>query len=139
MTAHESFTHSPEYIQSSNTNFGYTFAGVFGFLAVLPMLTKGLPPKPLLLALAAVFMLITLHRPGWLAPLNKLWFKFSVVLGKIMVPLTMIPIWLITILPIGLVFKLVGSDPLRLRFDASAKSYWLPRTAASRTAMTDQF
>lgn len=36
--------------------------------------------------------------------------------------------------PIGLLFKLIGRDPLSRKFDRSAKSYWVERTASRAPA-----
>jgi hypothetical protein len=139
MTAHESFTHSAEFEQSSNTNFGYTFTIVFAVLALWPVVWHGLLPQPWFLMLACCFALVTLWAPQWLKPLNKIWFFISVVLGKIMVPVTMIPIYAIAIIPIGLAMKLFKADPLRLGFEPHIRSYWILRTDEQRTDMTDQF
>lgn len=139
MTAHESFTHAPEFEQSTNTNFGYTFAGVFAVLAFWNTLWHGAPPHPWLLVVACVFALVTLWAPQWLAPLNKAWFWVSVILGKVMIPLTMLPIYVLAVVPVGVVMKLFGANPLRLGFDRHAATYWITRTPDSRSDMIDQF
>jgi hypothetical protein len=46
-----------------------------------------------------------------------------------------------TILPVGLLMRLLGKDPLRLRLDKTVASYWLPRSdeRPQSEAMRQQF
>jgi hypothetical protein len=71
---------------------------------------------------------VALVYPRLLAPLNKLWLKFGLLLYKVMNPLVLGLLFFVTITPIGIVMRLFGKDFLRLRLDRSAKSYWIERT-----------
>ena len=82
---------------------------------------------PYALVVAAAFGGFALAAPGVLAPLNKLWLKFGLLLHHIINPLVMGLLFFGVITPMALIVRLLGKDLLRLRFDAQAKSYWIPR------------
>ena len=60
-------------------------------------------------------------------PLNKAWTKLGLVLFKVVNPVVLGMIFVVTIVPIGLIMRALGKDPLRLKFDPSATSYWIER------------
>lgn len=138
MTAHE-VTHAAPIKAGSATNFGYTFAGLFTLISILPVVFKHEAPHALPLAIGAVFMLITLWRPSLLEPLNQLWFRFSLLLGKIMVPVVMSAIWLIAVVPTGLIMRTLGKDSMGLKPNRAASTYWVTRTPDADASMSDQF
>ena len=70
---------------------------------------------------------ITVIIPKWLAPLNRVWFKFGILLGKIFSPLILGAIFFIIITPTALISRLFGRDELRLK-RTTAITYWLDRT-----------
>jgi hypothetical protein len=111
---------------SSDRAFGGVFAVVFALLGGWPLL-DGAPPHLWAWALALGFAFVALLRPTWLAPLNRLWTRFGLFLHKIVNPLVLGVIFLVAILPIGLLFKLLGKDPMRLRRRPDAGSYWIER------------
>lgn len=69
-----------------------------------------------------------LLRPSLLSWLNALWLKLGLLLHRIVNPIIMAVLFFGTILPIGLLMRAFGKDPLRLRLDKAADSYWLPRS-----------
>ncbi len=79
--------------------------------------------------------------PKLLAPLNHLWFKFGLLLHKIVNPVVLAIMFFLVITPIGLLMRALGKDPLRLRLDKAATSYWIDRTppGPSPDTLGDQF
>jgi len=71
--------------------------------------------------------LVALIKPTLLTGLNKLWIKLGLLLGKVVSPIALGILFYIIITPIGLLIRINGKDPLRLKFDPNAKSYWIPR------------
>ncbi len=53
--------------------------------------------------------------------------KFGLLLHRVVNPLTMGVIFFFTVTPIALMFRILGKDPLRLKLDPEAKSYWIYR------------
>jgi hypothetical protein len=123
---HETFTREEEVKGSSDRAFGLTFAAVGLILAGISF-WRGGSWWPYALAAAAVFAGLALAAPGVLAPLNRLWLKFGLLLHHVINPLVMGLLFFGVITPMALALRLMGKDLLRLRFDVRAKSYWIPR------------
>lgn len=111
---------------SSNRSFGFVFTIFFSLVALFPLLHK----KPVLiesLILSGLFGFIALTKPSLLAPLNQLWTKFGVILGRIVSPIALGILYAIVFIPGGLLFRLFGKDSLKLTINKQASSYWIPR------------
>jgi hypothetical protein len=117
---------------SSDRNFGFVFSAVFGLIGFYPLLHGG-PLRAWALGLAALFLIATLVRPAILSPLNRLWTRFGLLLHRVMSPIALFVVFCLGILPTALVLRALGKDPLRLRFDPSAGSYWIPRKPPGRS------
>jgi hypothetical protein len=111
---------------SSDRAFGLVFTAFFAIVAVLPML-RSEPPRPWAFAAAGVLLALALAAPRLLAPLNRLWLKFGDLLHRIVSPIALAILFYGVVTPTGLLMRLFGKDPLRLRFDREAKSYWIAR------------
>lgn len=108
---------------SSARTFGLFFAALFALIAAWPIF-YGNAPRLWPVPIAAAFLGAALLRPLWLEPLNRLWFAFGMLLGKIMTPIVMFLIFALTIVPIGLILRISGKDPMARRFDPAASTYW---------------
>jgi ABC-type uncharacterized transport system permease subunit len=121
---------------SSTRVFGLFFAAFFALITFWPLI-HGLGIRFWALGLALAFLAASLLRPQLLEPLNRLWFLLGIVLGKIMTPVVMLLIYVLTIVPIGLILRMRGKDPMARRFDREAKTYWKPHPGAG--SMKRQF
>lgn len=126
---HEELRDRSEVQAGSERSFGIVFAVVFVILALLP-LTSSKPPLYWAFAVAALFIVLALFAPNILAPLNRIWFKFGLLLHRIVSPVIMAVLFYLVITPTGLVMRLFRKDILRLRYDVDAGSYWLKREPA---------
>jgi hypothetical protein len=124
----------------SERSFGLVFSAVFTIVALFPLLGDG-GVRWWALAIAAAMLAIGLCRPGLLRPLNRLWFRFGLLLNRIVSPVVMGILFFLTVTPVGLVMRLRNRDLLRQRFDPGAKSYWIEidRETAARSSMRQQF
>jgi len=77
---------------------------------------------------SAVFLLLAFVAPQVLELPNKLWFKFGILLGSIIAPVVMALVYFSTVLPTGLIMRLLGKDILKQKLDKNAKSYWIERS-----------
>ncbi len=126
-SSHEQF-HREEAVQAgSNRSFGLIIGGVFLVLSVVKLWT-GSRYGFIFLTLAGVFVAAALAAPRLLGPLNQVWFRFGLLLHKVVSPLVMTLIFFGAILPTGFLMRVCGKRPIPLGFDRDAKSYWLPRT-----------
>ena len=121
---------------SSNRNFGIVFFIVFLLIAVYPIL-KGNDIRIWSLLISFVFLILGLINSKLLTPLNKLWFKFGLLLGKIVTPLIMGFIFFIVVTPIGILMRLLRKDLLNLKYNEK-KTYWIEKTGP-KSKMKNQF
>jgi hypothetical protein len=82
------------------------------------------------LGLAAGLTLASLVAPSLLKPLNIAWFKFGMLLHKVVNPVVMMALFLVAIVPAGLIMQLVR-DPLQRRRKPGGESYWIKPDPAS--------
>ena len=121
---------------SSNRSFGIVFFIVFFLIAIYPLLNDGnIRIWSLIISLA--FLILGLLNSKILKPLNKIWFKFGLLLGKIISPLVMGLIFFIVVTPIGLLMRLFNKDLLNLKFNKT-KSYWIEKNGP-KSKMKNQF
>ncbi|NGZ06963.1 MAG: hypothetical protein G8237_11470 [Magnetococcales bacterium] len=112
---------------SSDRAFGLVFAALFAGISAWLGLT-GTGGFGWALLLSVVLLTIAWHVPHWLAPCNRLWTRFGLVLHRVVNPLVMGVIFFVVITPFALFFRLTGRDLLHRRFrPGSQSSYWIPR------------
>ena len=111
----------------SDRNFGLVFAAVFSFLALWP-LVHGRSVHLWPLAVAAIFLAAALAVPAALRPLNRLWFLLGMMLSKMMTPVVMSLLFFVVVTPVGFLMRAFGQDPLRLKRERNAESYWIKRS-----------
>jgi len=138
--AHEDLDRVQHVESSSNRSFGVVFAAVFLIVTVWPVF-RGESPRWWALGVSIVFALIALLRPALLGGLNRLWTKFGLLLGAIVSPIALGVLFYGILTPLGILSRMRGNDPLRLKRDPSAQSYWISRKPPGPppTSMTNQF
>ena len=124
----------------SERSFGLVFAAVFLIISLFPLLGSG-GVRWWSLAIAGVFLVAGLTFPDVLRPLNKLWFRFGLLLNKIVSPIVMGILFFLTVTPVGLLKRIGDADLLRQKFDPNAASYWIDvdREHKAQTSMRKQF
>jgi hypothetical protein len=138
--AHEDLSRDHQIEGSSDRSFGLVFAAVFLLIACWPLLYRE-RPRWWSLGVAGVFALVAILRPTLLRHPNRLWTKLGLLLGKIVSPVALAILFYGVVAPIGMLVRLTGKDPLRLRLDSGAESYWIPRKPPGPPpeSMTNQF
>ncbi len=111
---------------SSDRNFGLVFTGFFALLGVLG-LWHGTARWPIWFGLAALMLALALATPQILSPLNWIWTKIGLFLHAVVSPIMLGVLFYVCITPIGYLMRLSGKDPLSLRHDPAADSYWIRR------------
>lgn len=137
---HESFDRTEEPVRSSDRAFGFVFAGVFAFFAVLP-LVFGDPLRLWCAAVSAAFLITALVRPALLAGMNRAWGRFGHLLHRIVSPIALGFMFFGVVTPTALVRRALRHDPLHLRLDRTADSYWIERRppGPAPQSLTNQF
>ena len=121
---------------STNRSFGIVFFIVFFIIAIFPLKNDG-DIRIWSLVVSIIFLLLGLSNSKILTPLNRLWFKFGILLGRIMSPLIMGLIFFLVVTPIGLIMRMLRKDLLNLKFDNN-RSYWIKKKGPKRK-MKNQF
>lgn len=121
----------------SERNFGIVFAVVFVIIALWPIFGDD-AIRPAFLVAALVVLGIASLAPGLLRIPNRLWFRFGMLLGALIAPIVMLLVYLTTFVPIGLLMRMFGMDPLKMHPDSTAKSYWVERKDKPQS-MKNQF
>ena len=138
--AHEDLTREQEVEGSSDRSFGVVFAVVFLLIAGWP-LWYGQGPRWWALVIAVLFALVAMVKPALLAGLNRQWMKLGILLGKVVAPIALGVLFYGVVTPLGFAMRLTGKDPLRLKYDRGADSYWIKREPPGPPpdSMTNQF
>jgi len=120
----------------SNRSFGIVFFIVFLIIALYPLINnEGIRIWSIIISL--VFLILGLIDSKILSPLNKLWFKFGILLGKIISPLVMGIIFFLVVTPIGILMKILKKDLLNLNYNNN-KTYWIEKNEP-KSKMKNQF
>ena len=120
----------------SNRSFGIVFFVVFLTIATYPLI-NGDELRLWSLIISIVFLSLGLVNSKILNPLNKLWFKFGIFLGKIISPVVMGIIFYLVVTPIGLLMRLLKNDLLNLKFNNNS-TYWIEKNEP-KSKMKNQF
>ena len=121
---------------SSNRSFGIVFFIVFLLVALYPLL-KDNDLRIWSLVISFIFLILGLINSKILTPLNRLWFKFGLLLGKFLSPLIMGIIFFIVVTPIGIIMRLLKKDLLNLKYNKK-ETYWIDKSGP-KSKMKNQF
>ena len=121
---------------SSNRSFGIVFFIVFLLIALYPLL-KGNDLRIWSLVISFVFLVLGLINSKILTPLNRLWFKFGLLLGRFISPLIMGIIFFVVVTPIGIIMRLLKKDLLNLKYNKK-ETYWIDKSGP-KSKMKNQF
>ena len=120
----------------SNRSFGIVFFIVFFIISLFPLL-KGNDIRIWSLLVSLIFLVLGLINSNILSPLNKLWFKFGLLLGNFISPIIMGLVFFLVVTPTGLFMRFIGKDLLNLK-KKNVKSYWIDKTGP-KSKMKNQF
>ena len=121
---------------SSNKSFGIVFFIVFLIIALYPLIKDG-DLRLWSLIVSLIFLILGLINSTILTPLNRLWFKFGIFLGKIVSPIILGIIFFLVVTPTGVLLRLFGKDVINLKYNKN-NSYWIKKTGP-KSKMKDQF
>ncbi len=120
----------------SNRSFGIVFFIVFLIISIYPLLNNE-NIRIWSLIISFIFLVLGLFNSKFLNPLNKIWFKFGLFLGKIISPIIMGIIFYFVVTPIALLMRLLKKDLLNLKFNKN-NTYWIKKSGP-KSKMKNQF
>jgi hypothetical protein len=138
--SHESFARNETSVPGSNRSFGIVMAVALTLLALINYWHDG-RSWPWTAGLAGLFLATAWLYPAALGPLNSVWFKFGLLLHRLVSPVIMALLFYGTIVPIGLMMRALGKDMMRLKRAPGSGSYWIVRQppGPAPETMKDQF
>ena len=121
---------------SSNKSFGIVFFIFFLIVATYPIFFDG-NLRTWSIIVSIIFLILGLMNSRILTPLNLLWFKLGMFLGRLISPIVMLLVFFLTVTPTGLIMRLFNKDLLNLK-RKKTNSYWIKRDS-SKSNMKNQF
>tara|TARA_B100000768_G_scaffold144054_1_gene136425 strand:- start:3709 stop:4101 length:393 start_codon:yes stop_codon:yes gene_type:complete len=122
--------------KSSNRSFGIVFFLVFLIVSILPLFNDE-NIRIWAIIIAIIFLYLGLKNSLILTPLNKIWFKFGILLGTIVSPFIMGIVFFLVVTPTGIFMRLLGKDIIKLKKN-NKKSYWIEKSS-TKSDMKNQF
>ena len=120
----------------TNKSFGVVFFIVFLIIAIWP-LKSGFDVRLWSLIISIIFLILGIFNSNLLSPLNKAWFKFGLILGRIVSPVVMGIIFFFVVTPTGFLMKVFQKDLLNLKYNKQS-TYWIKRNEI-KSKMKNQF
>ena len=121
----------------SNRSFGIVFFVVFIIVSLYPLLNDQ-NIRIWSLIVSFIFLFLGMINSILLIPLNALWFKLGLFLGKYIAPIVMGIIYFAVVFPTFLLLKLFKNNYLNIKYEKNKNSYWI-KTKNKNTTMKNQF
>ena len=121
---------------NSNKSFGIVFFIVFFIVSVFPLLHEG-NVRIWSIIIAIIFLVLVLLNSKILTPLNRIWFRFGILLGSLVSPIVMSIVFFAVVTPISFMMKLFNKNLLTLKKD-NKSSYWI-NSSKIKSKMKNQF
>tara|TARA_B100000700_G_scaffold164828_1_gene182287 strand:- start:5549 stop:5932 length:384 start_codon:yes stop_codon:yes gene_type:complete len=120
----------------SNKSFGIVFCIFFLIVSLYPLI-NGESIRLWSIILSGIFLILGLLNSRALTPLNILWFKFGILLGRFISPIVMGLVFFLVVTPTGIIMRLFKKDLLKLKKNNS-NTYWINKEE-SKSDMKNQF
>ncbi len=126
MDFHEDFTRQEETPGPSDRVFCFALAAGLAVVGLLPLVARR-PVRWWALAVSGGLAVVGLLRPSFLFPVRWLLTRLGLAVSAVISALVATLLFYLVVTPIGFLRRRQGRDPLGLRFDAGAASYWKQR------------
>ncbi len=122
----------------SEKNFGYTFSIIFFILSIYPFIHSK-PINLYFLLTSIVILIITLVKSSWLKKPNIIWFKFGILIGHVMAPIIMAFVYILTVIPVGVILKILNIDIMNIKIKKNENTYWIDKDNRKYRTMKNQY
>ena len=120
----------------TNKSFGIVFFIFFFLVSIFPLLNDG-NIRVWSLIVSIIFLILGILNSKILTPLNQVWFKFGILLGRFVSPVVMGAVFFAVVTPTSVIMKVLQKNLLNLKKD-NKKTYWIERSKI-KSKMKNQF
>jgi len=120
----------------SNKSFGIVFFVFFLIVSAYPLFDDG-NIRIWSLVISVIFLILAILNSKILTPLNQIWFKFGILLGRFVSPIVMGIIFFAIVTPTSIIMRMLGKNLLNLKKN-NKKTYWIERSKI-KSKMKKQF
>ena len=120
----------------TNKSFGIVFFLFFLIVSLFPLFKDG-NIRIWSLIIAVIFLVLGILNSKILTPLNKIWFKFGILLGSFVSPIVMGVVFFAIVTPTSIIMRVLGKNLLNLKKD-NKNTYWIARSKI-KSMMKNQF
>ncbi len=125
---HEDFSRAEDVKGSTDRGFGLTVGGILLLIAVVRTYLHGVGwLQPALGVIGLALVALGLIAPTDLSGLNRAWTRLGLILFRVVNPVVLGLVYFVVVMPLGLLIRTSRRDPLNLKFDPWAESYWVVR------------
>jgi predicted membrane protein len=120
----------------TNKSFGIVFFVFFLIVSIFPLLNDG-DIRVWSLIISLVFLILGILNSKILTPLNQIWFKFGILLGRFVSPVVMGIIFFAIVTPTSVIMRVLQKNLLNIK-KGNKKTYWIERSKI-KSKMKNQF
>jgi predicted membrane protein len=120
----------------TNKSFGIVFFVFFLIVSIFPLLNNG-DIRVWSLIISLIFLILGILNSKILTPLNQIWFKFGILLGRFVSPVVMGIIFFAIVTPTSVIMRVLQKNLLNLK-KGNKKTYWIERSKI-KSKMKNQF
>ena len=120
----------------TNKSFGIVFFVFFFIVSIFPLLNDG-DIRVWSLIISIIFLILGILNSKILTPLNRIWFKFGILLGRFVSPVVMGIIFFAIVTPTSVIMRVLQKNLLNLK-KGNKKTYWIERSKI-KSKMKNQF
>lgn len=113
-------------LRPSNKITGLVMSSIFVIISIFPIM-KGQNIIIEGIIFSVILIICSLSIPIIFAPTSWILHKFSTILRIIINPTILLFLYVFAVIPSGIYLKISGKDPMKLKFDKNAKTYWIER------------
>ncbi|OCQ91674.1 sxtJ [Oscillatoriales cyanobacterium USR001] len=121
-------------------DFGFLIGGLIAFLfgLLVPVLRHhSIPWWPWIIG--GVMITLALVAPKTLNPIYHGWMRFGLILNAIETPIILGIVFYLILLPMGMIKRLLGDDPMRRKLENEKATYRVPSKVRTKISMERPF
>lgn len=136
MTNHEIRKLDNKGLRDFGLLIGGLIAGLFGLL--IPLLRHhSIPWWPWIVG--GVMAVLALAAPRALNPIYHAWMRFGLILNAIETPIILGIVFYLILLPMGMIKRLLGDDPMQRKLQGDTVTYRVPSKVRTKISMERPF